>query len=761
MSDFNGSSPLWDRLRRHPAVQAGLVYLGAGWALIQAADVFLPGSGVVRWLGLVLAAGFVAVVGVTWWLAIVRSRPAAERRRVAPAEPGAHRRRRRLTYGSAVALLALGGVLWWIRPAIVGAVTPDAQVIAVLPFHTSGPAVELLGEGMVDLLSTNLDGVGGIRAVDPRTVLYRWRQRAAGGSLDMAGSLGVGRDVEAGAVLLGSVVSAGSSVRLAAEVHSVRGVELARAQAEGAADSLLSLVDSLSIRLLRTVWLARSPIPSLDVRGITTGSLPAIRAYLEGLQHYRRSAWDSAIVALERAVAEDSSFALAHYRLAMTYGWKEHLGGAGSVRPGEAALRFADRLRPEERTLVLGHALYQKGDLAAYDTMQAFVRRYPDSAEGWYMLGEVYMHAQPLLGPDIEDIIEPFDRALELDPSFSPAIIHPLDLSLLTADTARYGRYLGKLEAVADSAFFEPYHLAARLWESPDSFSARLCSLLRGRTFPGLFALLLGSYDAGSVTPEMLIEGAAACEDSGPAVGYRLTPIWFRAMALSALGRIAEARVLCDSMWTIAPGASQAFWCIEPVLAGLADSAFAARQLAAIAEGSEAGSLFLRSLIALGQGRADDARLLLRRSREQLRAEPAAVSLFLQPVIEAAGTWADILDGDTRAELEELKAGIEKSGFSQRLALTAPLRFAYAQALATRPESRAEGLRRLRYAQPIEYAATRHLAIALALEQAGDTVGAAREYSQFIRLWEGADPELQPRVEAARRALERLAAEGN
>jgi hypothetical protein len=28
MSDFNGSSPLWDRLRRHPAVQAGLVYLG-------------------------------------------------------------------------------------------------------------------------------------------------------------------------------------------------------------------------------------------------------------------------------------------------------------------------------------------------------------------------------------------------------------------------------------------------------------------------------------------------------------------------------------------------------------------------------------------------------------------------------------------------------------------------------------------------------------------------------------------------------------
>ncbi len=37
--------------------------------------------------------------------------------------------------------------------------------------------------------------------------------------------------------------------------------------------------------------------------------------------------------------------------------------------------------------------------------------------------------------------------------------------------------------------------------------------------------------------------------------------------------------------------------------------------------------------------------------------------------------------------------------------------------------------------------------------------GAAAAYSQFIRLWENADPELQPRVETARRALERLAAE--
>ncbi len=52
-----------------------------------------------------------------------------------------------------------------------------------------------------------------------------------------------------------------------------------------------------------------------------------------------------------------------------------------------------------------------------------------------------------------------------------------------------------------------------------------------------------------------------------------------------------------------------------------------------------------------------------------------------------------------------------------------------------------------------------YLALGEALEAAGDRAGAARAYNQFIRLWEKADPALQPRVESARRALERLAAE--
>ena len=43
----------------------------------------------------------------------------------------------------------------------------------------------------------------------------------------------------------------------------------------------------------------------------------------------------------------------------------------------------------------------------------------------------------------------------------------------------------------------------------------------------------------------------------------------------------------------------------------------------------------------------------------------------------------------------------------------------------------------------------------------GDTVSAIHHLGRFTELWQYADPELQPRVESARRILNRLAGERN
>src|SRR5919112_6857611 len=128
--------------------------------------------------------------------------------------------RRRAYVLAALALLAAAGFGGWIASrSSPQKVAAAAESLAVLPFRTSGPGVEFLGEGMVDLLSTNLSGVGGIYAVDPRTVLQRWNRSEGGRSGDITRALSVGRALDAGSVVLGSVVSAGGRVRLAADLY--------------------------------------------------------------------------------------------------------------------------------------------------------------------------------------------------------------------------------------------------------------------------------------------------------------------------------------------------------------------------------------------------------------------------------------------------------------------------------------------------------------------------------------------------------------
>ena len=768
MSDTSQIVGRWQRLRHHPAFQAAAVYAGASWALIQVADIFFPSLNAVRWLGILLVIGFVVVIGVAWRMA----EPAtAESAGAGPDAAGpdasarSGRRRRRYAYSATAALLILGGVFWWIRPSILGAVAPDAQVIAVLPFNTSGPGVELLGEGMVDLLSTNLDAVGGIRTVDSRTVLHRWRQRAVDGSLDLEGGLALARDVDAGAVLLGSVVSVGPEVRLTAKLYSVRGQELASARVDGHADSVLALVDGLGIELLREIWLAHEPVPNLRVSGMTTSSLDAIRAYLKGQQHYRRSEWDSALVAFQEAVEIDSTFALAHYRLGYTYGWTQGLGSSSARRHGRAALRQADRLPAKERTLVAAHVLFEDGDLAAHDTMVRYVRRYPDDPEGWYMLGDIRYHALPLLDLDEGQIFGPFDRLLELDPSLVPAIIHPLELSLVYSDSTRFQRYLAALETAAESSYAAPFRVGELFWENPDSLLAALESVLGADRLSRF--IMLGSYRSSHLTPAVLLPGLkAATRAPGVDDRERIDIFQSRALILASLGRLDESAALFDTLWAIAPNQSAAHSGLGAVYAGIADSSFADRTFQVLANpppvpGLEPLVLYSRAMHALSQGRSAEARRLAERA---LSADTSLFAEFLPSLLAAELGWADMLDGDTIAGLEKMRSGLAEAGYASGpvMDFSDLLRLALAMTLASRVESRAEGIRRLRYGlwfEDLLHIPLSYLALGEALEAAGDRAGAARAYNQFIRLWEKADPALQPRVESARRALERLAAE--
>ena len=340
-------------------------------------------------------------------------------------------------------VLFLGG-RWGMEKIAPGAALAESAApgIAVLPFTVNDPALDQWREGMVDLLATNLDGAGGFRAIDNRTVLARWSEAVPEGRrADLATLLDVARKTGARYAVAGDVVTIGTGMRLTADLYDIgRGEAVGHAQAEGPQDSLFVLVDRLSIDLLGALLEeSGGNMPSLNLSRVTTASVPALKAYLEGEGHFRRSDWRNAVTAYKAAIEADSTFALAHLRLSQTYGWwSETEFTELPAQEAEMARRHVDRLPERERLLVEGEDLWFQGSMQSIEFARDLVKRYPDDVDAWNFLGEILYHEGGKHLIDIEESTRAFFRAIELDPRFTPAYLHPIDLAIgLDSDSAR------------------------------------------------------------------------------------------------------------------------------------------------------------------------------------------------------------------------------------------------------------------------------------------------------------------------------------
>ena len=659
--------------------------------------------------------------------------------------------------GLAAAVLA-GGVLYR-RPA-GAAVVESARTIAVLPFRTSGPGVEVMGEGMVDLLSANLDALADIRTVEPRTVLRRWRKEE-GASADLDGALDVGRDVHATAVLLGSAIATGNSVRLTAELYAIDGEKLGQGRVDGPADSVLSLVDDLTVALLREVWRSREPMPSLRAGALTTGSIDALRAYLRGEQLYRRSIFDSATAAFLRATELDSTFALAYYRQAMSQGWIGNYGDRLARDASEKAVRYSSRLPARERSLLVGYKLFQDASVAAVDSMRRFVAAYPRDVDGWYLLGEALMHTRQTIPASPDELRAPFDSVLALDPTLTPAVLHPLEVSLANRDRPRFDRYMARLKEAGseDEGRLRAFDAAASLaWGGAraDSSLLQVYRSVRGDAYGSLMLGLL--RDPGLQPDSMIAAGRwAARQLAGKPMAGRAA--LGHGLMLSAFGRADSLTALAASLLA-EPALAQTGMqlLMVPIYTGTATPEQRRLFEAQLARAKPDGilALWMRAALALLDGDAAASRPYLARFRSVPELSP-----HLGLVADATEAWAMLVAGDTAAGLPKFEAAVKAiGGWQDWQWLTTPLRYQLALALAANPARRADGVRRLQYGNDdIALQPHLHYALGKAHLAAGDRTAAADALGRFVRLWSGADASLQPRVTEARALLSDLAAE--
>ena len=385
-----------------------------------------------------------------------------------------------------------------------------ASVVVVAPFDVFDPTLELWREGLVDLLSRNLDGAGPLRAVPPTVVVRRWTGRA-----DSPSAAELGRRTGAGLALFGSLLGAGpDSARIRATLLDVtQDRTLGEWEVVDAVDRMDRLVDSLTLRVLGGLGRTR-PIGAVRLAGLGATSLPALKAFLQGEQHHRRSEWDSALSWYQRAIELDSSFAPAFRRLGTTIAWMDtgfdSLGNAYVFHAGanNHGLPARDSLLIAAESVFA--SLLEAGPLAIradtgwtsrrqrlFATLELATTRYPDDPEAWFLLGDAHSHLGAFGGGSYQQQLAAFDRAIALDSAYAPSYIHALQTSALFGPLAMR-RYLRPYLALApNDANGEAARLTQRLLDSTRG-SADVIAL--GQGVPD--AVLIDAYAALTRLPD-------------------------------------------------------------------------------------------------------------------------------------------------------------------------------------------------------------------------------------------------------------------
>jgi serine/threonine protein kinase/tetratricopeptide (TPR) repeat protein len=331
---------------------------------------------------------------------------------------------------AALVLLAAAVALARRSPGPPSGVNPRHSIL-VLPFDNlrDERSVDWLRDGSVSMLGLNLSQWNDLTVVDHERLhdlLARHRLKVGDDiGLDMARRLA--REAGVWTVVLGDFTPAGDSLHLTARVFDVASgnrVDVARVDDRAGSD-VRPLFDELAAKLLD---LSGAPNESrIGLARATTQSLEAFRAYLRGVEYLNR--WDLAGAQrdLERAIALDTTFGLAYYKLALTRGWvggREDSIGRRAIR---RATTFSANLPPHERAVINAHGAFVQGEAGeARALYQQLLSRDADDADAWYGLGDAWFH--DTAGADHASAwtqaMRAFKRALALDPNYALAYEH-------------------------------------------------------------------------------------------------------------------------------------------------------------------------------------------------------------------------------------------------------------------------------------------------------------------------------------------------
>jgi TolB-like protein/class 3 adenylate cyclase len=267
-------------------------------------------------------------------------------------QPAAAQRRMRgplaATAGALVAAAVIAAVAVW---ALRGPPAPAMPSVAVLPFEnlSAEPDSAYFTDGLHDTVIGHLARVRNLKVIS-RTSVMGYRGKSAG-------LKAIARELDVNHVVEGSVQRAGGRLRVVAQLietgtdRHVWSSEYDRDLAD-----VFAVQADIARQVATAVHAKLTPQESTQIARVATRNAEAYDLYLRALQAWRRVEIDEAVVrgmleSLERAVALDPEFALAHALLAQAHDSIHWFGGDPSAqrewqRTAAARLPRRDGLPP-------------------------------------------------------------------------------------------------------------------------------------------------------------------------------------------------------------------------------------------------------------------------------------------------------------------------------------------------------------------------------------------------------------------------------
>jgi adenylate cyclase len=346
-------SALLAELKRRRVFQVAVVYAAAAVAVAQAADVFLPRLGLPDWTVTVIVAmavaGFPAAILLAWIFditpgGVTRTPSASDGDGVGdagtPRESLAGPSRTRLLGGGAAGLVMLVGGGWWLSTVALRP-TPVVERLAVLPLaNLSDDAGQLyFARGMHDALITELARAG-VPVIARASVLHYEQLRRPARE--------IARELNVGALVDGSVLHSGDSVRI--HVQLIDGRTEAHLWADtyyGAVADVIGMHRDVTRAVVERI--RKELTPEIEARLSVAPSVDpaAYDAYLRGLDLLEQgtiAGREAALHWFERAVQLDPTFTDAYLGTARVWLSRRQLGSVPvevATPPLRAALRAA------------------------------------------------------------------------------------------------------------------------------------------------------------------------------------------------------------------------------------------------------------------------------------------------------------------------------------------------------------------------------------------------------------------------------------